>query len=63
MSEKWVRVRDRKPKAGKVVLTKIEDEKGERNKQELKMDVMGNSWFLSDGSMYVYYTPTHWLDV
>lgn len=22
-----------------------------------------NLWFLPDGSMYVYYTPTHWRSV
>lgn len=21
----------------------------------------GKLWFLADGSMYVYYTPTHWM--
>jgi len=41
-----------------VVLTKIHDEHGERNEALLKR--IGNLWFLPDGSMYVYYTPTHW---
>ena len=41
-----------------VVLTKIDDEKGVRNVQELKR--LRNLWFFPDGSMYVYYTPTHW---
>lgn len=26
--------------------------------QELKRN--GNLWFFPDGSMYVYYVPTHW---
>jgi hypothetical protein len=43
---------------GVVVMTKIEDEKGKRNEQTLKRQ--GNLWFHPDGSMYVYYTPTHW---
>ena len=43
---------------GKVVLTKIDDENGERNVQKLKR--LGRLWFVPDGSVYVYYTPTHW---
>lgn len=41
---------------GEVVLTKINPP--DRNEQELKR--MGNLWFVPDGSMYVYYRPTHW---
>lgn len=41
-----------------VVNTKIDDEHGERNVQQLKR--RGNLWFVPDGSVYVYYTPTHW---
>lgn len=40
------------------VLTKINDERGERNVQTLKRQ--GRLWFFPDGSMYVYYSPTHW---
>ena len=41
------------------VLTKIRDARGlERNEQSLKR--RGRLWFVPDGSMYVYYTPTHW---
>ena len=43
---------------GFTVETKIDDEKGVRNVQPLKRQ--GNLWFYPDGSMYVYYTPTHW---
>jgi len=43
---------------GQVVSTKIEDERGIRNIQLLKRE--GRLWFVPDGSMYVYYTPTHW---
>lgn len=42
----------------RVVETKIDDEKGVRNVGTLKRD--GNLWWLPDGSMYVYYRPTHW---
>lgn len=41
-----------------VVETKIDDQHGERNIQTLKR--RGNLWWAPDGSMYVYYTPTHW---
>lgn len=46
------------PRKGEVVMTKIDDADGLRNEQPLKRD--GNLWFFPDGSMYVYYTPTHW---
>lgn len=41
-----------------LVSTKIDDETGVRNEQTLKRS--GNLWWLPDGSMYVYYRPTHW---
>lgn len=44
---------------GVVVETKIDDNKGCRNEQKLKRQ--GRLWFYPDGSMYVYYTPTHWM--
>lgn len=40
------------------VMTKIHDEAGERNVATLVR--RGRLWWLPDGSMYVYYTPTHW---
>jgi hypothetical protein len=43
---------------GEVVLTKIDDREGERNVQKLKRS--GRLWFVPDGSIYVYYSPTHW---
>lgn len=46
------------PADGEIVETKIDDEAGVRNEQLLKRQ--GNLWFLADGSMYVYYRPTHW---
>jgi hypothetical protein len=42
-----------------VVETKIDDAKGVRNVQSLKRQ--GRLWFFPDGSIYVYYTPTHWM--
>ena len=41
-----------------VVRTKIDDECGCRNDQTLKR--RDNLWWIPDGSMYVYYRPTHW---
>lgn len=41
-----------------MVLTKIDDADGCRNEQPLKR--RGPLWFKPDGSMYVYYSPTHW---
>jgi hypothetical protein len=38
--------------------TKIDDENGCRNEQRLMRK--GNLWWYVDGSMYVYYRPTHW---
>lgn len=46
------------PPEGLIVETKIDDKRGCRNQQCLKRS--GSLWFLPDGSMYVYYTPTHW---
>lgn len=39
------------------VMTKIDDAHGERNIQPLMR--RGRLWWLKDGGMYVYYTPTH----
>lgn len=54
--------------AGVEILTKIEDEMGERNVQILVKRVRepGKTrplfWY-PDGSTYVYYEPTHWRHV
>lgn len=45
---------------GELVMTKIHDEEGERNVTALKSPRNGRLWFLPDGTVYVYYTPTHW---
>jgi len=54
----WTPTRQELPPEGEVVMTKIDDQNGIRNEQRLKR--RGRLWFFSDGSMYVYYTPTHW---
>ncbi len=56
----WIKIDNSRlglPVEETIVMTKIDDEKGERNVQELKR--YGNLWMFPDGSMYVYYTPTH----
>ena len=44
-----------------VVFTKIDDGDGIRNEAQLRRD--GRLWLFPDGSMYVYYTPTHWMSL
>ena len=55
---RWIPVAEKLPPEGEVVDTKIDDRDGVRNVQPLKLD--SNLWFVADGSIYVYYTPTHW---
>lgn len=55
----WVKTADRLPPNDLVVDTKIDDPKGLRNECKLKL-YNNRLWFFSDGSMYVYYQPTHW---
>lgn len=57
----WIPVREQAPSDNTVVDTKIDDDKGSRNEQRLKL--RGRLWFFEDDSMYVYYTPTHWRPV
>ena len=54
----WIKTSEQLPPNGELVLTKIEDQNGTRNTQFLRRK--NNLWFVKDGSMYVYYTPTHW---
>jgi len=57
----WIKVSEKLPPEEKVVETKIDNDKGCRNVQKLKR--RKNLWFFPDGSMYVYYTPTHWREI
>lgn len=54
----WTPLTDELPPEGVIVWTKIDDIKGPRNEQRLMRQ--GRLWYFPDGSMYVYYTPTHW---
>jgi hypothetical protein len=58
MSNEWIEVLRQMPPVGIVVNTKIDDAKGCRNEAHLKFQ--RNLWWYPDGSMYVYYQPTHW---
>ena len=44
-----------------VVETRIDDEKGVRNEGRLQR--VGRLWWTPDMAMYVYFTPTHYMDV
>ena len=57
----WNRTATILPPEKQVVDTMISDIGGERNHQQLKRQ--GRLWFYPDGSMYVYYTPTHWSEL
>ena len=54
----WIKVSEQLLTEETVVETKIDDGKGCRNVQKLKH--RGRLWLFPDGSMYVYYEPTHW---
>jgi len=54
----WIETASELPAENLVVETIIEDNKPARNEQ--RMFRRGRLWFVEDGSMYVYYTPTHW---
>jgi hypothetical protein len=59
VTDRWRPISKLLPADGVVVMTRIDDGRGVRNEQPLYRD--GRLWFLKDGSMYVYYTPTHWM--
>ena len=56
----WIKCSDRMPPSNELVMTKIDDENGERSVVPLRKHHKGSLWFHSDGETYVYYSPTHW---
>lgn len=54
----WIECEAQLPPDDLVVETKIDDAQGIRNEQKLVRN--GRLWFLPGGTVYVYYTPTHW---
>lgn len=57
----WIATSEHLPAEGVAVETKIDGERGARNHAILIR--AGALWFFADGSMYVYYRPTHWREV
>lgn len=51
----WISVSERLPEEKVIVQVKL----GQRRVVE-NLYRSGRLWFCADGSMYVYYTPTHW---
>lgn len=61
IGDEWISVTDKLPTPGLIVETKIDDNIGVRNRQDLKLIGLNKKlWFWPDGSGYVYYSPTHW---
>jgi len=57
----WVKTSDQLPTLREVVETKVVRDGKDFNVQDMKRDgFAGRLWFFPDGSMYVYYEPTHW---
>lgn len=56
---KWLKISEVRPPENVIVKTKIDDSNGERNIQNLIL--IKNLWWFDDKSMYVYYSPTHWV--
>lgn len=54
----WVKCSTALPPYDVIVETKIDDVDGCRNVTKLRRQ--NRLWYFPDGSMYVYYTPTHW---
>lgn len=59
--EQWIDCRTQLPPENALVETKIHDDRGCRNEQQLRLH--NNLWWHADMGMYVYYTPTHWRNV
>lgn len=57
-NRQWISTKEKLPPQKQIVLTKIDDQYGKRN--ETRLYFHNHLWWLSDGSMYVYYRPTHW---
>jgi hypothetical protein len=61
MDNNWISIKEKYPPLREVVETKVEKDGKEYNVQPMKRDgLAGRLWFFPDGSMYVYYEPTHW---
>lgn len=54
----WTHVEKAIPEDGRIVMTKLDDTRGCRNEQPLKL--IKRLWYVPDEAIYVYYVPTHW---
>ncbi len=54
----WIPCIEQLPPENEIVETVISDENGLRNEALLKR--IKSLYWLADGSIYVYYRPTHW---
>lgn len=54
----WIKVKDKLPENGILVETKVDDRDDLRN--VLNLMRLNHLWFIPDGSVFVYYVPTHW---
>ncbi len=58
----WQLITAEQPAEGEIVDTCIDAETSEQ-RNEAKLYRQGPLWFFADGSMYVYYRPTHYAPV
>lgn len=54
----WISVKERLPENGVEVAVRLGSRRVVTNLKR-----MNRLWFLPDGSMYVYYEPTHWMPI
>jgi hypothetical protein len=59
----WIKTNKELPPENVVVETKIDNGMNDIPRNVKKLVRKGQLWFYPDMSMYVYYTPTHWLCV
>jgi hypothetical protein len=57
---KWRPITPTDPENGETVMTCIDADTGDQ-RNEARLKRQGNLWFFPDGSMYVYYRPTHFI--
>ena len=54
----WIRVADQLPPEEFLVDTKIDDQHGPRQEEQLRR--VGEWWWVRNCTRQVFYTPTHW---
>ena len=56
----WITTDSALPREKQVVETMVMDDYSKPPRNVQKLFRQGRLWFVPDGSIYVYYTPTHW---